>query len=358
MANKKHLRFLSGKQLEEVGKIKFKYGPFGKEEDDEEENTPPNYYKQASNLRISLENFSIEREQKYLLKNRELSVPADVDYVQINFVSQFVISKYFNDYYKKFGLEAVNFFNFGKSSLFAVIDRDLFQIYLNEINSFIQFGLNINPASKYDNYVTYVHSFKLLTAKDIVRFKVDEIGKVVYLSLVELPLDLKLQSLLIDSLIAFLEGNNVSHHFDKTVNRIEILDVTFDQVQMIAENFDVIQNATCSLSSVVRPSTFNFVIRDYGFNISNADDDLPLIGIIDTGISMDTPLKSITIQDDSFSLEGNPLIDISGNKREGHGTAVAALAALGRLNHLNKFKGEVRADAKLLSIKLFESGNG
>ena len=36
MANKKHLRFLSGKQLEEVGKIKFKYGLFGKEEDDEE----------------------------------------------------------------------------------------------------------------------------------------------------------------------------------------------------------------------------------------------------------------------------------------------------------------------------------
>jgi len=73
---------------------------------------------------------------------------------------------------------------------------------------------------------------------------------------------------------------------------------------------------------------------------------------------MDTPLNSITIQDDSFSLEGNPLIDVSGNKREGHGTAVAALAALGRFNHLNKFQGEVRADAKLLSIKLFESGNG
>ena len=83
MANKKHLRFLSGKQLEEVGKIKFKYGLFGKEEDDEEENKPPNYYKQASNLQVSIENFSIEMEQKYLLKKRELTVPAYVDYVQI-----------------------------------------------------------------------------------------------------------------------------------------------------------------------------------------------------------------------------------------------------------------------------------
>ncbi len=357
MAKRKHLKLLSDKQLEEVAKIEFKYG-FGGKEDDEDENTQPNYYRQASNLRVSIENFSIEQEQKYARKDRSLEIPADVDYIQINFVSQFVINKYFNDYYKKFGLEAINFFNFGKTGLFAIINRDLFQIYLNEINNFIQFGLNINPESEYDNYVTYVNGFKLLTAKDIIRFKVDEIGKVVYLSLVELPLDLKLQSLLIDSLIGFLESKNVSYYFDKTVNRIELLDVPFEQVQLIAENFDIIQNATCSLSTIVRPSEFNFVKREYGFNISNADEDLPLIGIIDTGISMDTPLKSITIQDASFSLEGNPLIDVSGYKREGHGTAVAALAALGRLNHLNKFQGEVRADAKLLSIKLFESGNG
>lgn len=357
MAKKKHLKLLSDKQLEEVAKIEFKYG-FGGKEDDEEENTQPNYYRQASNLRVSIENFSIEQEQKYARKDRSLEIPADVDYIQINFVSQFVISKYFNDYYKKFGLEAINFFNFGKTGLFAIIERDLFQTYLNEVNNFIQFGLNLNPESKYDNYVTYVNGFKLLTAKDIIRFKVDEIGKVVYLSLVELPLDLKLQSLLIDSLIAFLESKNISYYFDKTVNRIELLDIPFEQVQLIAENFDIIQNATCSLSTIVRPSDFNFVKREYGFNISNADEDLPLIGIIDTGISMDTPLKSITIQDASFSLEGNPLIDVSGYKREGHGTAVAALAALGRLNHLNKFQGEVRADAKLLSIKLFESGNG
>lgn len=357
MAKRKHLKLLSDKQLEEVAKIDFKYG-FGGKEDDEEENTQPNYYRQASNLRVSIENFSIEREQKYARKDRSIEIPADVDYIQINFVSQFVINKYFNDYYKKFGLEAINFFNFGKTGIFAIIDRDLFQIYLNEINNFIQFGLNINPESKYDNYVTYVNVFKLLTAKDIIRFKVDEIGKVVYLSLVELPLDLKLQSLLIDSLMAFLERNNVSYYYDKTVNRIELLDVPFEQVQLIAENFDIIQNATCSLSTIVRPSDFNFVKREYGFNISNADEELPMIGIIDTGISMDTPLKSITVQDTSFSLEGNPLIDVSGYKREGHGTAVAALAALGRLNHLNKFQGEVRADAKLLSIKLFESGNG
>lgn len=358
MAKKKHLKLVSSKQLEEIGKIKFKYGIPGKEEDDEVENTQPNYYKQAITLRVSLENFSIELEQKYKQRNDQIEIPANIDYIQINFVSQFVISKFSNAYYKIFGLEAVSFFNFSKSGLFAVIDRLLFQKYLAEIKNFIQFGLNLNPETKYDNYITYVNSFKLLTAKDIIRFKLDEVGKVVYLLLIELPLDLKLQSTLIDSLISFLEFNKISYQYDQVINSIELRDVFYDQVKLITENFDIIQNATCSLSSIVRPSDFNVLKKEYGFTISNSDEDLPIIGIIDTGISMVTPLKSITIPDDSFSLEGNPLIDVSGNKREGHGTSVAALAALGRFNHLNKFQGTVLADAKLLSIKLYESGSG
>ena len=117
MAKKKHLKLLSSKQLGEVGKIKFKYGVPGKEEDDEEENTQPNYYKQASTLRVSIENFSIEQEQKYKQRSAQIEIPANIDYIQINFVSQFVISKFFNDYYKMFGLESVSFFNFGKSGL-------------------------------------------------------------------------------------------------------------------------------------------------------------------------------------------------------------------------------------------------
>ena len=132
-----------------------------------------------------------------------------------------------------------------------------------------------------------------------------------------------------------------------------------ETVQRIAENFDIVESITCSLSSTIRPSSFNVVKRDYGFSISNADEDLPLIGIIDTGISMDTPLAAITVQDTDFTLTGNPLLDVAGGANlHGHGTGVAALAALGRENHQNEFNGEVRADAKLLSMKLSNTGRG
>jgi hypothetical protein len=118
MAKKKHLKLLSSKQLGEVGKIKFKYGVPRKEEDDEEENTQPNYYKQASTLRVSLETFSIEQEQKYKQRSVQIEIPINIDYIQINKESLFKINKFLNDYYKMVGLEAVRFFNFGKSGLF------------------------------------------------------------------------------------------------------------------------------------------------------------------------------------------------------------------------------------------------
>ncbi len=74
---------------------------------------------------------------------------------------------------------------------------------------------------------------------------------------------------------------------------------------------------------------------------------------------MDTPISTITLQDTSFTLAGNPLVDVAGGRHlHGHGTGVAALAALGRENHLNEFNGEVRADAKLISLKLSNTGSG
>lgn len=357
MQKRKHIRLLGKRQLEEVSRMK--YTPFyPQQKEDEEENRTPNYYRMATSLRNSLRTYKIEIGEKYKKRDTSLAIPHNIDYIQIDFVSQFVIAKYYNDYYKDFGLEGVSFFNFGKSGLFAVINRELFEKYLNEVNNFISFGLNLNPAAKFSIYITYVTSFKLLTASDIIRFKIDEVGQVVYFSLIELPLDYEIQKKLLDTLFQYLKSRQIDFDYSHSDNRIELQNIHPNDIRVIAENFDIIQSATCSMSSVVRPSNYNIVQRDYGFTISNFDENLPLIGIIDTGISMDTPLSSIVIQDNSFTLDGDPLIDVAGRFRAGHGTAVAGLAALGRFNHLNKFQGVVKADAKLLSIKISNNGSG
>lgn len=356
MSDKKHLKLLGDKQLREITAVKFNYG-FPKEDENEESKPEPNYYYMAKGLKESIERFNSDVYVRGQNRDENITVPAFIDYIELHFVDQFDIKKFYKEYYELFGLEGISFSNFGRSGLFAISDKLKFNYYLQNIYNFIEFGLNNDREVKFSEHLKYAKSFKLLTSKDIIRFKPDEIGNVVYASTIELPLDYKIQLDLVQSLLTYLDEKKIQYQFLEDDNRIELVNVDYDELKKLADNFDIIQSITCSLSSSIQPSTFNTVKRDYNFTISNAEEDLPLIGIIDTGISMQTPLEAITLKDNSFSLGGDPLSDTAGINRLGHGTSVAALAALGRYNHLNKFTGDVRADAKLLSIKLSDSGS-
>lgn len=93
MANRKHLRLLSEKQLEKVIPMKFKYGfPQENEEEDEE---PKNYYKVVQTLNIDRERFYRHSQIKNERRNRTLNVPHYIDHVLFTFQGQFVISDFF-----------------------------------------------------------------------------------------------------------------------------------------------------------------------------------------------------------------------------------------------------------------------
>ncbi|MGV8092265.1 MAG: S8 family peptidase [Mangrovibacterium sp.] len=356
MANKSHLKFLSEKQLSEVKDFKYNYG-FDNNKDDEDD-TPKNYVRLATSFKADLEKFGSDLDAKYSVKDRTLEIPYDIDYVQITFQDQFVINKYFQDYYNDFGLEATAFYDFAKKGLFAVADRDKFQTFITNVNNFIEYELDGNQDLKYSNYVKYISGFKLLRANDILKFRLENIGAIVYLSLIDLPLDDAVKQQIVQSLMFYLEANGIVYKYDIESDRIELQNSTPEQIQKIVQNFDIIESATCSAFTTIRPSEFNTVQRPFGFNIQNAEDDLPIVGIIDTGISQQTALAPLIINDTTFTLAGNPLIDQAGRNRLGHGTAVAGLVALGKYNHKNNFEGNVIADAKLLSIKISDNGNG
>lgn len=360
MANKSHLKFLNEQQLSEIKNFKYNYG-FEKAKDDRD-NSPKNYVRLATSFRVDLEKWDNDLVAKYNEKDRTLEIPYDIDYVQITFQDQFVISKYFQVYYNDFGLEATSFYDFAKKGLFAVADRDKFQTFITDVHNFIDCELYENQDAKYSNYITYISSFKLLRASDILKFRLENIGDIIYLSLMNLPLDDTIKRQIVQSLFAYLETNGIVYKYDAENDRIELQKPTLEQIQKIVQNFDIIESATCSAFMTVRPSEFNTVERQFGFTIQNADEDLPIVGIIDTGISNQTALAPLIINDTNFTLAGHPLIDQGGRRYGmhclGHGTAVAGLVALGKENHRNNFNGNVLADAKLLSIKISENGNG
>jgi len=353
-----HLRLLGNKQLAEVANVKFNIG-FGKKEEDEEP-VVPNYVPMAQRLEACHTQFTVDRTERQANRDASIHVPANIEFIRISFFDQFVLSDFFTQWFNEFGLEAVSVSNFGKEVLFAVIDKNKFKNFTESVLQFTRSWLQHDAQAKFSNKITFIDNFKLLTTSDILRFDIQQIGEVVVLNTLDFQLlSLRLQQALLNAMEVFLTENNVNFAVDKENNRIELFGATPAVVQQIADNFDIVESITCSLSSVVRPSTFNVARRDYGFRISNAGEDLPLIGILDTGISMQTPLADITLQDTSFTLAGNPIVDIAGGRHlHGHGTGVAALAALGRENHQNEFNGEVRADAKLLSLKLSDTGSG
>jgi len=354
MSDKLHLRLLEDKQLSEIGEVKFNYGP--PIVDDENE---PDYFYMAQNLRFDLQAYEHDLEIRRSEKTDEIAIPSIVDYIRITFFDQFNIDEYYNTWFTKFGLEGVSFNEFGRVVLFGVVDDEKFKIFLRDLSRFIQLGLGEIEDATYSNLIKYIKSFELLTTSEILRIKKEELGNVVVLKTIDLPLDDALQQDLIRHLIGYIESEDLEYIHNIDNETIEIFDASFEQLSTIAAHFDIIESITCSISGIIRPSTFNVPSRDYGFTIANSEDELPIIGIIDTGISMDTPLESITIQDSSFSLTGSsPLVDTAGRGSNGHGTAVAGLAALGRANHLNDFNGEVQADGRLLSIKLTDNGSG
>ena len=355
---KGHLKLLGDKQLSEIGRVKFNPSFFKQDETTEEQEK--NYYPMALGLSQNLESYYQDIDFKYQHRNSDIEIPVNIDFILVTFFDQFNITDYYNLYYNNFGLEGVSFQNFGRTVLLAIINKEKFKVFISDLNAFLSYGLENNRDAKFSNLILFIKDFELLTSSNIIRFNENELGTITSIDTISLPLDLKLEEIVINSIENFLVINQIEYSINKINNKIELVNATYEQIQVIASNFDIIESITCSLTSIVKPSKFNTTQRAFAFEINNFEDELPLIGIIDTGISMDSPLEAITLKDDTFTLEGNPLIDEAGGgyPRRGHGTAVAGLAALGRENHLNEFQGIVNADAKLLSIKLSNNGSG
>ncbi|MTG99263.1 S8 family serine peptidase [Myroides sp. BIT-d1] len=355
---KSHLKFISRKQLSEIQSFKYNYG-FDSEKD-EKDLEDKNYNRLATSFKSYLNRLGKDLEQKSKEKDKSLDVPYDIDYVLFTFQNQFVISDYFEYYYSNLGLEGTAFYDFSRKGLFAIVDWDKFQGFLSDVYNFVKYELEENHELEYARYITYISEFKLLRSHDILKFNLDEIGGIVYLSLMDFSLEQNLMQEILDSLIKYLKEEEIIYLYDDLIDRIELKNISAEQVQKIVRNFDIVESVTCSAFTTVKPGEFRTVKRERGFTIANIDEDLPLVGVIDTGISVDTVLAPLIINDRSFKLAGvgDPLIDRAGRQGIGHGTAVAGLVALGKLNHKNNFSGEVLADAKLLSIKISDQGNG
>ena len=104
MPNRNHLRIIADKQLEESGAVRFNYG-FGDIENDRE----PDYFFMAQGFRENLNKYRDDLEAKIAVKDQNIEVPYDIDYIEIDFLGQFNIEKFLYNLVQHFWIRRCKF---------------------------------------------------------------------------------------------------------------------------------------------------------------------------------------------------------------------------------------------------------
>lgn len=352
-----HLKLDTSKQKENPVPLKFNYGA---PDEEEEQNESPNYRPTATALRAHLAKFESDRRRRVEERDVALQIPEHIEYINIRFHGQFSMQEGPNDFYQKyyteFGLLGTCFSNFNHEVLFAIIDNKKFQKFLNNISAFIAKELDDNTNADYSGLVIYIKFFRLLTTAEIIQYR--DHAELMNFRLIDFPLDPDRASMIYGSLRQYLDHLGLEYRLNEQSLNLEVFQISDTLTKEIVRNFDIVLNVTSGLSTIIRPNEFNLPERGYGFEIDTPTDSLPVIGIIDTGISALTPLAPLLIQDEAFNLTDTSVFEDNAFDGIGHGTAVAALAALGTRPYTSGYKGSFKADARLLSIKILDGSSG
>lgn len=320
----------------------------GNGNDDEDQEEEPDYTYMAEVFAESRRQFNIDIELRH--SNRTIELAIHFDLIELEFFAAFDQPKYETYYLEKFGLALLHLSNFNKSALFAIENQDRYRFFDRQILTFIDNKLrNIN--SHFDGKILFIKSFRLFSSNDMLG-TINNYQNIHFTFMGKGLLERKFIDPQKAAFREYLERKNFIYKLNE--DNAELFDTSFETVIEIVNNFDFIY-ATCSGSgAVILPGRYSLPSREFGFEIINANEVLPIIGIIDTGISDQTPLKSILIGvNGEFDITGTgSFIDESD-----HGTGVAAFAAFGN-KLIPDYKGEVIADAKLLSLKILNGRRG
>lgn len=334
--------------------LKFKSRSSGEKnnEEDQEEQTF-NWEPQQGVFRTCRDNLISDRNQRIENRDTSLDIPANIEYISITFWDAFNTRDYEKKYINDFGLQPIKYSRYNSVVLFAVINQDKFNYFIKQIELYIN---SDDPRDEpdLDKKVIFIREFEFLTTNKIKQY--DELKEYLKLNLIDDPFEIETAlNEIIQSLNQHLSSLGFQYNINERNRNIEIVGIDQDSLNYILDNFDVFHSVNSPRTGLVIPSKLNVVQRTYGFNISNATEELPIIGVLDTGISDQTPLKDIIINtDESFDLTGtNAKID-----NADHGTGVAAFAALGNKLIIDETSTELEADAKLLSMKIADSSTG
>lgn len=335
---------------------------FGSEEEnlDEREEVERNYTLQKENLQNNLNSYSSNIIEKY--QNRSLDVPADIDYVRIDFLVTFADTIEWNTktyFTSNFGIYPIQYYNFNKSVLFEIGDRKMFLVFLNLVQQFVSSNTQTTVAELPYSRVTLIQRFELLTREVLLRnqFLKQGIISSVVLQLTHSDgsaLEIKkrqIESSLVDYLQAINLTTTISYRLEGDF--VSVNGLTEEYLKEIVDNFDLIASVQSIRIPRVHLTAHGATFRNYDFTIDVATGTLPRVVVIDNGINRIPPLD-LVLENSGYTFD---FIYPPYRPIGWHGTAVAILTAAGESFYQTSNRA-LTTYCKVISYRMFENEGG
>lgn len=308
-----------------------------------------NYSFQKQNFKAYLSEFINTQKNRHAQRDISLNIPNYIDFIEIHFFKPFE-GNLENLFINSYGLYPSKYSFFNKKVLFAINDTNRFDLFKKELKEYINTetqDLNGN----FRNEITLIKEFYYFSST-MIRESFDQ--NLSYLEILSEGIDQRSYQLIAQHLFSFLDSNGISYTYDTQANVIEVTNISENILNIIVNNYDIIGKVSSAKITKISPGEFGQVEREYGFSIQE-NNELPIIGIIDTGISDDTPLAPLIKNENNsdFNLTNTSVREDNTD----HGTAVACLAALGNQLTANSENISFKADANLLSIKVLDASS-
>ena len=285
-------------------------------------------------------------------ESRKIEFPSYIDLIKIKFYNIFSNElngnyklKLKDEFYRRYGLFPIEYKDFNKTVVFEIVDNKLFEVFKKHLKIIIESSNGTSYQNKEYNLIALIYEFEFIdTNARLNNFNEEN----VLVNLISSSNQFyKLQK---NTLFGFLDENSLMFSYsENSPDIIEIKDITCDDLEFIASNFDIVRGVTSSRVEKIRPGYLG-PIREYGFEVE-VEEHITIVGVIDTGVKKIEPLRSIILEESIDHTDSTAFWD-----DVGHGTLVAGLVALGD-DFYKDVKSKYYSKAKIFVIKVLQQDN-
>lgn len=328
----------------------------GRDDNEETLEDEKNYSHQRENFHRCRIEFDQALENRHSSRMEDISVE-HFDVLSIDFL-KIADRTLVEQYCRVYGLSALNYSNMNQTVLFAISDEERFnEVFMTQVDSFVAEENNVSTEYK---PLTMMADFHYWSSDSMKSFGImDGDAHDVLLELVESsPKILSKHRIAVEAMEEYLRSKHITYkRIESGIYQIDF--IPKNDLEILLDNFDVIQRIQSLYTTRVRPNAFGEQERVTDATL-NLLEGAPTIGVIDTGVQRLTVLEPI-LEQDGFDLVDNNTphpyeIDLSSDSS--HGTTVATLAAFGNNFYRNIDANVVDADAKIFSIKVQSGETG